>query len=159
MDHALEPIDDSFLRTAPLVATAVVELPNSPDQVWEALASDQMYSWAPPIDNLRWLTREPREVGCVRELRLGKLITVREEFYRWEPAVRSTFRVTHTSHRLFTGLAEDFLLDKRADGGTTLSWTMAVAPRGPRPPRALAQLLVPGNRRVIAGITSILPPA
>ena len=43
------------------------------------------------------------------------------------------------------------------DGGTTLTWTMATAPSGPRPPKALAGLLTPGNRKAIAGIKKILP--
>lgn len=159
MAHALAPVDDRFLTTAPLVMTASVVLPNSPEQVWEALGSDQMWSWAPGMDRLRWLTPEPREAGCVRELRLGRLITFTEEFYRWDVNQRATFRVTHTTHRVIKGVVEDFLLDAMPDGGTTLTWTMAAAPAGPRPPRALAALLTPGNRRAIAGIRKILPAA
>jgi hypothetical protein len=155
--HALDTVDDSFLHSAPLVMTASVVLPNTPEQVWTALGSDQMWSWVPAIDNLRWLTPEPREAGCVRELRLGKLMTVTEEFYRWDLNRRATFRVTHTSHRLIKGLAEDFLLDDMGGGRTTLTWTMAAAPAGIAPPRALAALLTPGNRRAIAGIKKILP--
>ena len=158
MAHVLEPIDDAFLSDAPLVARATVALPNTPQQVWDALASEQMWSWMPVIDNLRWLT-PPGEVGCVRELRIGRLVTVEEEFYRWDPVRRSTFRVTKTSHKLFKGLAEDFLLDERADGGTTLTWTMAVRPAGPKPPAFLASLIKPGNRYAIGGIKKILPPA
>lgn len=159
MPYALAPVDDSFLHAAPLVITASVVLPNSPQQVWQALGSDEMWSWMPAIDNLRWLTPEPREVGCVRELRIGKLMTVTEEFYRWDVDQRATFRVTDTSHRLIKGIVEDFLLDAMADGGTTLTWTMAVAPAGPRPPKALAKLMAPGNRKAIAGIKKILPAA
>jgi hypothetical protein len=84
-------------------------------------------------------------------------MTVTEEFYRWDLNRRATFRVTHTSHRLIKGLAEDFLLDDMGGGRTTLTWTMAAAPAGIAPPRALAALLTPGNRRAIAGIKKILP--
>jgi len=136
---------------------ASVVLPNSPEQVWEALASEQMWSWVPAIDQLRWLTPEPRETGCIRELRIAKLMTVTEEFYRWDINKRATFRVTHTTRRLVKGIVEDFLLDEMADGGTTLTWTMATAPAGPKPPKALAGLLTPGNRKAIAGIKKILP--
>ncbi len=158
MAHVLEPIEDSFLHTAPLIIRSTVALPNSPEQVWEALGSDEMWSWFPAIDNLKWIT-PPGEAGCVRELRIGRFITVEEEFYRWEPNVRSTFRVTKASHKAIKALAEDFLLDERADGGTTLTWTMAVRPAGPKPPAFLAGLLKPGNKHAIGGIKKILPPA
>ncbi|HMS73435.1 MAG TPA: SRPBCC family protein [Baekduia sp.] len=110
MAHVLEPIEDSFLHTAPLIIRSTVALPNSPEQVWEALGSDEMWSWFPAIDNLKWIT-PPGEAGCVRELRIGRFITVEEEFYRWEPNVRSTLRVTKASHTDIKALAEDFLLD------------------------------------------------
>ncbi|MEI2701576.1 MAG: SRPBCC family protein [Baekduia sp.] len=156
--HELEPVTDKFLIEAPLIITASVMLPDhSPEQVWEALGSERMWSWFPVIDQLRWVTPEPREAGCVRELRIGRAVTVREEFYRWDVNKRATFRVTHQSRKLLKGLAEDFLLDPQPGGGTYLTWTMCVAPIGPKPPRALAGLAGPGNKRAIAGIRKILP--
>ena len=49
--------------SAPLVARATVALPNTPQQVWDALASEQMWSWMPVIDNLR-LSRLERSSLC-----------------------------------------------------------------------------------------------
>ena len=155
--YELEPIGDRFLLDAPLIIPATVVLPHSPEQVWEALGSDEMWSWFPAIDRLRWLTPEPREAGCIRELRIGRLLTVREEFYRWDVGRRATFRVTHQSRRLLKALAEDFLLDPQPGGGTSLTWTMCVRPAGPTPPSVLANLLLPGNRQAIKGIRKILP--
>src|SRR3954447_9336249 len=143
MAHSLPVIDDAFFQSAPLVVPAAVELDATPAQVWDALGSDAMWSWAPIIDQLVWLSPRPQTVGAVRRLRLLRLTTIEEEFYRWEPARRATFRVTRQSRRLLDGLAEDFLLDP-LDGGrrTRLTWTMAVAPRGlPAPPSALLPAL------------------
>jgi hypothetical protein len=159
MPYALPVLDDSFFRTAPAVIPAVVELDAPPARVWEVLGSDAMWSWAPIIDDVRWSSPLPRTAGAVRYLKLFWLVTLEEEFYRWDDAaLRATFRVTAQSRRVFDGLAEDFALTP-LDGGarTRLTWTMAVAPRGlPAPPKALIPLLAKGNAQAIAGIRTIL---
>src|ERR1700712_3712716 len=109
-----------------------------------------MWSWAPVVDQLVWTTPRPPAAGAIRRLRLLKLVTIEEEFYRWDVGRRATFRVVEQSRRVFDGLAEDFLLEPRAGGGTVLTWTMAVAPRGlPAPPRVLIPALARGNALAI----------
>jgi len=116
-------------------------------------------SWlAWPAFYLAWITPRPHAAGAVRRLRLLKVNTIEEEFYRWDDERRATFRVTRQSRRLLDGLAEDFLLDP-LDGGarTRLTWTMAIALRGvPAPPKALLPALVKGNAAAIGGIRKIL---
>jgi Polyketide cyclase / dehydrase and lipid transport len=156
MAYTLKLVDDQFFTDAPLVVPAPVELDAPPARVWEALGSDAMWSWAPIIDRVTWLT--PHGVGCVRRLRLLKVNTIEEEFYRWDEGVRATFRVVAQTRPLLNGLAEDFLLEP-LDGGarTRLTWTMAADFRGlPAPPKALLPGLVKGNSAAIAGIKKIL---
>jgi hypothetical protein len=158
MAYTLAPIDDAFFTDAPLVVPASVELDATPARVWEALAGDAMWSWAPIIDQLAWITPRPHAAGAVRRLRLLKVNTIEEEFYRWDDERRATFRVTRQSRPLLDGLAEDFVLDP-LDGGarTRLTWTMAIALRGvPAPPKALLPALVKGNAAAIGGIRKIL---
>jgi hypothetical protein len=141
------------------VIPAVVELDAPPARVWEVLGSDAMWSWAPIIDDVRWSSPLPRTAGAVRYLKLFGLVTLEEEFYRWDDtALRATFRVTQQSRRVFAGLAEDFLVEPGAGGtGSRLTWTMAVAPRGlPAPPKALIPVLAQGNAAAIAGIKTLL---
>jgi hypothetical protein len=160
MTYELKPIDDAFFETAPIVIPATVELKAPPERVWEALGSDAMWSWAPIIDQLVWTTGRPQTVGAIRRLRLLKAVTIEEEFYRWEPdppTRRATFRVTAQSRRMFDGLAEDFLLEPSAGGGTRLTWTMAMAPRGlPGAPGFVIPLLARGNALGMGGIRKIL---
>ena len=47
MAYTLKPVDDTFFDEAPVVIPAVVELDATTEQVWEALGSDAMWSWAP----------------------------------------------------------------------------------------------------------------
>jgi hypothetical protein len=159
MPYALPVIDDSFFQTAPAVIPAVVDLDAPPERVWEVLGSEEMWSWAPIIDQVRWSSPLPRVAGAVRYLKLFGLVTLQEEFYRWDDeARRATFRVTAQSRRVFCALAEDFLVEPGAGGtGSRLTWTMAVAPRGlPAPPKALIPLLAQGNAQAIGGIKKLL---
>lgn len=155
--YALRPIDDAFLDDAKIVIRSSVDLAATPAQVWEALGSDRMWSWLPVIDRLEWLTPRPHAEGCVRRLRLGRFLTVDEEFYRWDVEKRATFRVTAQNRNVLDGLIEDFLLEPSAKG-TTLTWTMALTPRRGRklPLGALAPLLRPGNTVAIGGIKTLL---
>ena len=158
MAYKLVAIDDAFFESAPLVVPAVVDLDAPPARVWEVLGSDAMWSWAPIVDQLTWLTSRPQTVGATRRLRLLKVNTIEEEFYRWDEGRRATFRVTQQTRPMLNGLAEDFLLDP-LDGGarTRLTWTMAIAPKGvPAPPKALLPALVKGNAAAIGGIRTLL---
>jgi hypothetical protein len=154
--HLLRKVDDDFLASAPLVVRSSVELAATPSRVWEVLGSDEMWSWLPLIDRLEWLSPRPLGAGAVRRLRLGRLVTVDEEFYRWDVDRRATFRVSSISRPVIDGLMEDFLLEPTATG-TTLVWTVAVAPRKAPPGLgALAPVLRPGNALAIGGIRKLL---
>jgi Polyketide cyclase / dehydrase and lipid transport len=160
MTHPVRPVDDSFFETAPLVIPVTVELDAPPAAVWEALGSDRMWSWLPVLDRLRWLSARPLSEGAVRVLRIARLSTIEEHFYRWEDERRATFHVVSQTRPLLDALAEDFVLEPTAGGGTRLTWTMAVAPKLPVPAwlaRLLVPLLAPGNRIAIGGIRRILP--
>lgn len=156
--YPVRPVDDSFFETAPLVIPVSVDLEASPAEVWEALGSDRMWSWLPVLDQLRWLTPRPHEQGAVRVLRVLRLATIEEHFYRWEAERRATFHVTSATRPLLDALAEDFVLEPTATG-TRLTWIMAVGPKlpGARFLRFLVPLLKPGNKLALAGIKKILP--
>lgn len=155
--YPLRPVDDSFLDEAPIVVRSTVGLDATPSQVWAALGSDEMWGWLPIIDNLEWRSPEPKAAGSIRRLRLGKVLTVDEEFYRWDVDRRATFRVVGQSRRMLDGLIEDFVLTPTAKG-TDLTWTMAVSPIKGRglPLSPLGKLLAPGNTVAISGIKKLL---
>jgi carbon monoxide dehydrogenase subunit G len=157
--HPVSPVDDSFFTTAPLVIPVTVDLAATPAQVWEALGSDRMWSWLPVLDRLRWLTPRPLTKGAVRVLRIARLFSVEEHFYRWDEERRATFHVTSATRPVLNALAEDFLLEP-IPTGTRLTWTMALDPKLPGARlfgRLLVPLLKPGNKFAIAGLRKILP--
>lgn len=153
---------DAIFETAALVIPVTLELDATPAQVWEALGSDEMWSWAPVLDRLRWLTPRPLGEGSVRAIRVARLFTLEEHFYRWEEGRRATFHVVGVTRPVLNALAEDFVLEPTASGGTRLTWTFALDPKLPGAhllARFAGPLLRAGNRSLIAGIRKILPPS
>ncbi|MBJ7328494.1 MAG: SRPBCC family protein [Solirubrobacteraceae bacterium] len=157
--HPVRRVDEQFLRNAPLVITASVDLDASPDAVFEALGSDEMWSWVPVLDKLRWITPRPLGEGSVRILRIGKAVEVEEDFFIWEEGRRAAFTVVSASKKAFDALAEDFVVEPTSRG-TRLTWTMAVDPGRPLPGplrKALPKILGPGNKFALSGIKKIIP--
>src|SRR4051812_24019881 len=109
MPRTLTPIDDTFLHTAGLALTASIDLPHSPEQVWEALTGDTMGSWMSVIDRSAWLSPHPRTAGARRTVRIARIVVLDEDYYRWEAPHRATFRVTGINLPVVSGWAEDFL--------------------------------------------------
>ena len=160
MTHPARADGDAIFETAPLVIPTTIELAATPAEVWEALGSDEMWSWFPPLDRLRWLTARPLAEGAVRTIRVARLFTLEEHFYRWEDERRATFHVVSSTRPVLNALAEDFLLEPTAGGGTRLTWTFALDPKLPGARllgRLAAPLLRAGNRSMISGIRKILP--
>lgn len=155
--YPLRPVDGTFLRDAPLVVRSSVRLRASPAAVWAALGSDDMWSWLPVVDRLEWRTPRPHGEGSVRRVRLGRMVTVDEEFFRWEVERRATFRVVGQSRKVLDALIEDFVLVPH-ERGTELTWTMAAAPIRGRglPLGVLAPLLRPGSTLALTGIKKLL---
>lgn len=91
MTRTLAPIGDDFFSTAGLVLKARIDLPHSPQQVRDALGSDQMGSRMAILDQAAWHAPRPLTTGARRGARLAHLVTLREEYYRWQaPLVRVT---------------------------------------------------------------------
>lgn len=160
MPYPVRAAGDEIFETAPLVIPVTVELDASPAVVWEALGSDEMWSWFPLLDRLRWLSGRPLGEGAVRTIRVARLFTLEEHFYRWEEGRRATFHVVGVTRPVLNALAEDFVLEPTASGGTRLTWTFALDPKLPGA-RLVAKLLGPllkaGNGFALGGIRKILP--
>ena len=160
MGYSVRATGDEIFETSAIVVGTTIELDSSPAEVWDALGSDEMWSWFPPLDRLRWLSARPLGEGAVRTIRVARLFTLEEHFYRWEEGRRATFHVVSVTRPVLHALAEDFLLEPTASGGTRLTWTFALDPKLPGA-RLIARLAAPllraGNRSMISGICKILP--
>jgi hypothetical protein len=158
--RALPPVGDAFLAGAPLVLRASLTVPHDPGQVWRLCESGELGTWLAALDRARWLTPPPRGRGALRTVRLGRLVTIVEEFYRWEEGRRFTFRVTRISLPVVRGWVEDLRLTAAPGGGTRLDYTVALDSRllrAVRVPRRLRARLDGVATSMMRGIDTVLP--
>jgi hypothetical protein len=145
--YALQPVDDSFFRTAPVVHRYPVKLPVSPEQVWEQISSDESLSaWRGlRVPRLTWTSPRPFGVDTTREVVLPlSAMTVRERFFRWDEGKGYSFYVYEANRPLVDRFAEDYVVEPDGDGAL-LTWTIAFQTKPAL--RSVAKLLDPLNRR------------
>ncbi len=145
--HALEPVDESFFRNAPIVHRYPVKLPVPPEQVWAQISSDESLSaWRGlRVPRLTWTSPRPFGVDTTREVVLPlSAMTVRERFFRWDEGKGYSFYAESANRPLLDRFAEDYVVEPDGDG-TLLTWTIAFRARPAL--RAAAKLTDPLNRR------------
>lgn len=150
--------DESFFATADFVLPATIDLPHSPEQIWDALTDDRLGAWMPIVDRACWLDPPPRSRGARRTIRLMRWITIDEEFHIWEEHRRIGFRALDIRPRIAGAWAEQAQLDPLPNGGSRLTYTVAInasilhlVPRFVRRPAAAL------SRRALRGIVTVLP--
>ena len=133
-----------------------VELPVPPERMWAALTADYTpASRIALVTGLRWTSPRPFGVGTTREVRLLRLITARERYYRWDEGRRKTFTGVQSSVRGLRRLAEDYVVESTPTG-SRFTWTLALEPSPALKP--LLRLTSPVTswmvRRVARSLTS-----
>jgi hypothetical protein len=154
-------IDESFFETAALILPATIEIPHSPQQVWAALIDDRMGAWMSIIDHAAWRTPPPRLGGARRTVRVARFLTLEEEFFLWENQRRIGFRAVDIRPGVVSGWAEQGYLEPLPDGGTRITYTIAVdAPflRFVPIPGFVMRAAAVVAGRAMSGIVSVLPP-
>ncbi|WP_052280674.1 SRPBCC family protein [Nocardia vulneris] len=133
------PIDESFFGTASLVFDTVHTFAAPPEQVWDIIDSDEMFTWLPApgvgvvYEGGRRGPGMVREMGSVRKPFRGLWIQ-REQFWRHQAPHRMNYRAisgTWMYYLLVQQYAEDMTLTPTPEGGTELVWTVATTPRLP----------------------------
>lgn len=118
--------DDEFLATAACRYVHTVDIPRSPQSVWEMLtADDALVSWSTAITASKWMSPRPFGIGTTRLVTLGGFVRLEERFYRWDEGERMTFTVDAASIPGLRRFAEDLVLEP-APGGARLTWTFAL---------------------------------
>jgi hypothetical protein len=158
---SLTTSDESFFTTADFVLPATIDLPHSPAQIWDALTDDRLGAWMRIIDRARWTDRPPRSRGARRTIRLLRSVTIDEEFHIWDEHRLLAFRALDIRPRVANGWAEQARLDALPNGGTRLTYTIAInAPilRLVPMPGFLTPAAAAVSRRMLRGIQTVLPP-
>jgi hypothetical protein len=149
MAFALEPADEDFLRTAPQRYVFPMELPVSPERVWQdAMAGPHALRFVRGL-RIRWTSDAPRGIGSTRTAFAGfGAIHLQERYFVWDDGRRNAFMGTAVNVPLFRRFAEDYVVEPTASG-CRFTWTFAAEPRGPRPAAAVNDVV---QRAMFAGM-------
>lgn len=139
----MQPCDDTFLTTAPLLNRFSIDLPVTSATAWSECTRPGALSWCTLITGSRYLT-PPQGIDTVRELSMRpSAIKAREHYFRWEEEPNIRYRNTfYAAAFTVPGLqrfAEDMLVEEIATG-CRLTWTFAIEPKPPAPRAAHAWL-------------------
>ena len=128
-----ERVGLDFIETAPYRFVSSVNLPITPEQLWEVLDDAESWArWATVITKVTWTSPEPHGVGTTRVVNMRGGIVGDEEYLAWEPYSHMAFRFNEASSGSIRAFAEDYLIKPSADG-CHLTWVMAMAPNGVAP--------------------------
>lgn len=138
----LKPIDESFFRTANLIATASMEARCPPERLMETLAGDVVWTqWAPALKKVEWTSPKPYGQGSKRTVHLQGGQAVKENFFIWKPNQQVAFYVEEATISGIDSFAENYEITVLDNGQTTrLKWTVALQVTG------IGALFIPVSR-------------
>jgi hypothetical protein len=122
----LQPCDPSFFETAPQKHRYTLDLPVPAEQVWFDLTSDDPLGWCRLLSG-RWTSKRPYGVGTTRNMSVGKLLRIKEEFIAWDEGKRYAFMVKEANLPVFRRFAEDYRVEPTLMG-SQFHWTFAYEP-------------------------------
>lgn len=123
----LEPFDAESFDSAKHRFSYPIDLPVPADEVWAGLVADRPLAWCRLLHNGNYTSPRPFAVGTTREVGVGVgtgLLTLREQFFRWEEGRRHSFSVLQTNLPGFRRFGEDYLLED-TDSGCRFTWSFA----------------------------------
>lgn len=124
----LEPVDESFLTTAPARYRETFAIALPAEEVWQQLVSEKPLDWCRAL-SIRWTSERPFCVGSTRQAKvLGGASMVQEHFFIWEEGHRHAFYVTESSVPAFRCIAEDYVVEPDGPDRCRFTWTAAFEP-------------------------------
>lgn len=165
----METVDDSFLRTAPLIARSSMECPVPAEHVWAELTGAGSLAWCTIFHQALWTSEPPYRVGTTRTARVfWGLMHINERYIVWEEGRRKTFIGLDNSLPFFKRLCEEYLVEPIDDARCRFTWTIAAElttvarPLKPIMPALLGTLFKDSRKHLGGAIevpTSAAPPA
>ncbi|MGL4305001.1 MAG: SRPBCC family protein [Mycobacteriaceae bacterium] len=127
---ALEPCDEKFFQTAPIIHSFAIDLPVPTEVAWAELTGPQALSWCTGVKKVEFTSPKPYAVGTTRTVSLSIGVVSHEKYFRWEEGRRNTFYMETSSAPGLRRFGEDTLVEPIA-GGSRLTWSFAIELKGP----------------------------
>jgi uncharacterized protein YndB with AHSA1/START domain len=146
-----ERVGVDFIDSAPYRVTTSVDLPVSPEQLFDVLTDVSAWpQWFDVIATATWIDPEPRGVGSTRTISMRRGGVATEEFIVWKPHRHLAFRFNECSDERAGASAEEYRIEA-TDRGCRLIWTVAQSPVDPPwPARVLARSVMKRKYRASA---------
>ncbi len=123
-------VTTSEVHSAPVRFVNSVDLPVTPEQLFEVLADEDSWpQWVPAITKVTWTSPKPIRVGTTRTVDMVGGIVGDEEFMDWDPPRTMGFYFTHTTAPGMEAFGEYYDVAPTASG-CRLTWTLAMWPTG-----------------------------
>lgn len=123
----LQPVDHSFIDTANLCVTTTVRAKCTPEQIFETLRGDKVWTeWGVALKEVQWTCEKPYGLGSTRTVYLMGGMAVEEVFFHWHENQRCTFYVKRGSIPNVISFLEDYIVTPLDNGETELQWTVAM---------------------------------
>ena len=128
----LKPIDESFFRTANLIASASMEARCPPERLMETLAGDVVWTqWAPALKKVEWTSPKPYGQGAKRTVHLMGGQAVKENVFILKPNQQVAIDAEEATLSGIESFAENYEITVFDNGQTTrLKWTVAIQVTG-----------------------------
>ncbi|WP_207925992.1 SRPBCC family protein [Actinocrispum wychmicini] len=125
----LQGVDETYFDTAPQRFTYRIDVAADAGTVWNGLTVARPLSWCRMLTDVRYLGDPPFGEGVARLVEVGKVLRMREHFFRWDDEQRRhSFYVVQANMPLFASFAEDYQVTPTPTG-SRLVWTFALTPR------------------------------
>jgi hypothetical protein len=78
--------------------------------------------------SVNWTSPRPFGVGTTRQVTVLGVLKVQEHYFAWEEGRRKAFYASAVNIPLFSGIAEDYLVEPDGADRCTFTWKVAVQP-------------------------------
>jgi hypothetical protein len=123
----LQPADESFFDTAPTRLSHRWSIARPASEVWAELVGNQAMHWCRGL-SVNWTSPRPFGVGTTRQATVLGVLKVQEHYFAWEEGRRKAFYASEVNIPLFSGIAEDYLVEPDGADRCTFTWKVAVEP-------------------------------
>ena len=129
--NKLEPVTLDFFETAPLRVQCTMTAKCTPEQLFETLRGDTVWTeWVGVIQGVEWTSEKPYAKNATRDVQIVGGMMVKELFFHWEENQHVAFYVTESTIPNLSKFAEDYVVERLGPNETRLTWTIAIENEG-----------------------------
>ena len=131
-------IELDFFNRAPIRVVSEVELPCSPQSLFDCFNDAEAWSrWVGVIEKVEWTSSRPFGKGTTRKVFMPAGMVACEEFLVWDEPRHMAFRFNQFTQKFVTAFGEDYRVTDLGNDRCRLTWTVAMQPNGPSGPISL----------------------